>query len=52
MVDVSLVLQPNRTIEECVAIAKMAEQAGFDGIWVSDENPGYGFRDTYVVLAA
>lgn len=52
MVAVSLVIQPNRPITESVAIAQLAEEAGFDGIWVSDENPGYGFRDVYVVLAA
>ena len=52
MVDVSIVIQPNRPLKETVHIAQLAEKAGFHAVWLSDENPATGFRDTYVALAA
>jgi 5,10-methylenetetrahydromethanopterin reductase len=52
VVDVSLVIQPNRPLKETVHIAQLAEKAGFHAVWLSDENPATGFRDTYIALTA
>ncbi|MHA1712591.1 MAG: LLM class flavin-dependent oxidoreductase [Candidatus Ranarchaeia archaeon] len=52
MTNVSLTLHPNRPVAETVAIAKLAEDAGFNGIWIPDENPAPSYRNTYLTMGA
>lgn len=40
---------PNRSVRECIELARLAEDVGYDGFWVADSHSV--FRDAYMVLA-
>ena len=48
-VEFHLGLLPNRSVAECVALGRLAEQLEYAGVWIADSHSV--FRDAYQILA-